>query len=212
MFVTLVVFLGAGGGAGVFGGVCGGLIFLQEHASSKFGSPSFANDFKSARVSTVLLSDPGMCALVCVCVCVCVCVWVGGCVWVRACARACVCVCVCACVCARHCVLGRCAHTVQWFVQSISNRNIAGSIPTECGLTRLSSPPYLWVVTNSQIMCLSIGVCGGKKKVEKELSPAQYQPLRAVWCRPGSSIVVGNSISLAICSMVQFQHKCCASA
>ena len=47
------------------------------------------------------------------CVCVCACVWVGACV--RACVRACV-------------------------LQSISSRNIAGSIPAEYGFTRLSSP------------------------------------------------------------------------
>ena len=41
--------------------------------------------------------------------------------------RVCVCVCVCVCM-------------VQWFVQSISSRNIAGSIPAEYGFTRLSSP------------------------------------------------------------------------
>ena len=40
-------------------------------------------------------------------------------------------VCVCVCVCVR---------MVQWFVQSISSRNIAGSIPAEYGFTRLSSP------------------------------------------------------------------------
>ena len=38
-----------------------------------------------------------------------------------------VCVCVCVCV-------------VQWFVQTISNRNIAGAIPVECSYTGLSSP------------------------------------------------------------------------
>ena len=42
-----------------------------------------------------------------------------------------VCVCVCVCVCGR---------MVQWFVQSISSRNIVGSIPAEYGFTRLSSP------------------------------------------------------------------------
>ena len=60
-----------------------------------------------------------MCVSVCVCVCECVCV--------------CVCVCECVCVCV-------CGRMVQWFVQSISSRNIAGSIPAEYGFTRLSSP------------------------------------------------------------------------
>ena len=53
------------------------------------------------------------------------CVCVRACVraYARACVRACVCVCM-----------------GQWFVQLISNRNIAGSIPAECSYTRLSSP------------------------------------------------------------------------
>ena len=59
------------------------------------------------------------------CACVCVCVYV------------CVCVCVCVYVCMYVCMRGR---MVQWFGQSISSRNIAGSIPAEYGFTRLSSP------------------------------------------------------------------------
>ena len=39
--------------------------------------------------------------------------------------------------CVRACVHGR---MVQWFMQSISDRNIAGSISAECSYTRLSSP------------------------------------------------------------------------
>ena len=47
-----------------------------------------------------------------------------------------VCVCVCVCV----CVFCLCvSHTVQWYVQSISNREVAGSIPDDYGRTRLSS-------------------------------------------------------------------------
>ena len=33
-----------------------------------------------------------------------------------------------------------CVHMVQWLVQSISSRNIAGLIHAEYGYTRLSSP------------------------------------------------------------------------
>ena len=51
------------------------------------------------------------------------------CVYVRACVCMCVCVYVCVCV----------SHMVQWYVQSISNREVAGSIPDDYGRTRLSS-------------------------------------------------------------------------
>ena len=54
--------------------------------------------------------------------------------------HACVCVRVCVCVCMCVCVCVACGRMVQWFVQSISSRNIAGSIPAEYGFTRLSSP------------------------------------------------------------------------
>ena len=49
------------------------------------------------------------------------------------------CMCVCVCVFVYVCVCP-CARMVQWFVQSISNRNIAGLIPAEYCFTRLSSP------------------------------------------------------------------------
>ena len=56
--------------------------------------------------------------------------------------------------CVRACMRDACVCMVQWFVQSIFNRNIAGSIPVEYGLTCLFLLFYLWVVTNSQ-MCMS---------------------------------------------------------
>ena len=75
--------------------------------------------------------------------------------------------------CVRACVRGR---MVQWFVQSISNRNIPGSITAECRYTRLSSPS------------LSLGgykqpneygsVCCGKKR---NCVAGQKQPLEAMW-------------------------------
>ena len=47
------------------------------------------------------------------------------------CVHVCMYVCVCVCLCVR---------MVPWFVQSISDPNIAGSIPAEYGFTCLSSP------------------------------------------------------------------------
>ena len=73
-----------------------------------------------------------------------------------------VCVCVCFSVC-----LSVCVCMVQWFVQSISNRNIVGLIPTECSYTRLSSPFLSLDSYNSQ-MCMSEYECVmGKKVYEK---------------------------------------------
>ena len=57
---------------------------------------------------------------------------------------------VCVCVCVRPCVC-ECVCMVQWFVQSISNRNIAGSIPPSAVTHVFLLLLYLWVVTNSQI-------------------------------------------------------------
>ena len=56
----------------------------------------------------------------------------------------------------------------------------------------------LWVVTNSQ-MCMYEHVWW--KIWKKGTVTGRKQPLGAVWCRPGSSTVVVNSISFAICSM-----------
>ena len=75
----------------------------------------------------------------------CWCMW-----WVELARGVCVCVCVCVCV----------SHMVQWYVQSISDREVAGSIPDDYGRTRLSSLSrtlltflsFSWVVTNSQCM------------------------------------------------------------
>ena len=78
---------------------------------------------------------------------------------------------------------------VQWFVQSISNRNIAGSIPAEF-LLHL----YLWVVTNSE-MCMSEYECLVGEK--KELPLAKNSHWDLCGARPGSSTVVVNSIGFA---------------
>ena len=55
-----------------------------------------------------------------------------------------------------------------------------------------------WLPT-AKCVCLSM-CCGGKK--EKGIVTGQKLPLAVVWHRPGSSTVVVNSISLAICLMV----------
>ena len=78
-------------------------------------------------------------------------------------------VCVHMCVCV-------CGHMVQWFVQSISSRNIAGSIPAEYGFSG-------WLPTAK---CVCLSTCGGKKKKKKKkkgIVTGQKQPLRAVWCK-----------------------------
>ena len=112
--------------------------------------------------------------------------------YARARARACVCVCM-----------------VQWFVQSISNRNIAGSIPAEYSHIRLSSPSLSPVVTNSQ-MCMSEYECVVEKKynykkmdcrwpktasgrcVVQDQAPQQWWSIRSAlqpdrWCSSGKS-------------------------
>ena len=78
-------------------------------------------------------------------VCVCVCVYV------------CVCVCVYVCVCV--------SHMVQWYVQSISNREVAGSIPDDYGRTRLSSlsrtlPDFSFILLGGYQQPVYAGVCG----------------------------------------------------
>ena len=70
--------------------------------------------------------------------------------------------------------------------------------------------------------CVCLSTCGGKKKRKKEKKKKKKKGIvtgqkpatesRVVYVRPGSSIVVVNSIRLAICSVVQFQHKAYASA
>ena len=49
-------------------------------------------------------------------------------------------------------------------------------------------------------------------RVKRGIVTGRKQPMRAVRRRPGSSIMAVNSISLAIYSMVQFQHKYYGSA
>ena len=74
------------------------------------------------------------------------------------------------CVCAF-----QCGCMVQWLVQSISNRNIAGSIPAECGYTRLSSPSLS--LGGEGKMCMSEYAWWTKKIA------GQKQPLGAVSCK-----------------------------
>ena len=69
---------------------------------------------------------------------------------------------------------------VQWFVQSISNRNIAVSIPAEYGFKRLSShslPPGGYQQPNVYV---SVHVVGEKNE---GIVTGQNQPLRAAWCK-----------------------------
>jgi hypothetical protein len=80
-----------------------------------------------------------VCVCVCVCVCLCVCLFVCLFVCVFACVFVCVCVCVCLCVCV--CVWGggvktssrryslQC--TTLWLRHYATNREVAGSRPTE---------------------------------------------------------------------------------
>ena len=67
----------------------------------------------------------------------------------------CVCVCVCVCV----------SHMVQWYVQSISNREVAGSIPDDYGRTHLSSlsrtlPDFSFILLGGYQQPVYAGVCG----------------------------------------------------
>ena len=99
-----------------------------------------------------------MCLLVCVCVCVCLCVCVCVCVCMRLLVFVCVCVCVCVC-------LWYVSHMVQWYVQSISNREVAGSIPDDYGRTRLSSlsrtlPDFSFILLGGYQQPVYAGVCG----------------------------------------------------
>ena len=65
---------------------------------------------------------------------------------------------------------------VQWYVQSISNREAAGSIPDDYGRTRLSSlsrslPDFSFILLGGYQQPMYAGVCGvvcvEKKKKEK---------------------------------------------
>ena len=103
---------------------------------------------------------------VCVCVYVCVVrVWC-VCVW-------CVCYSFCVCVCVGG---GGVSHMVQWYVQSISNREVAGSIPNDYGHTRLSSlsrsPSSSFILLGGYQQPVYAGVCGvvcvSKKKERKK--------------------------------------------
>ena len=94
-----------------------------------------------------------VCAFVCVRVCVCVCIACVHCV----CVRVCVCVCVCVSVCL--------SHIVQWYMQSISNQEVVGSIPDDYGHTRLSSlsrssPGSSFVFLGDHTPPVHAGVCG----------------------------------------------------
>ena len=89
------------------------------------------------------------------CVCLCACVYLCVCVYLCECVCACVYVCVCVCV----------SHMVQWwYVQSISNREVAGSIPDDYGRTRVSSlshsPSSSFILLGGYQQPMYAGVCG----------------------------------------------------
>ena len=87
----------------------------------------------------------------------------------RACVRACMCV---------------CGLRVQWFVQSISNRNIADS--------SFFSSISGWLPA-AKCVCLSMSVLW--EKIELSLAKNSHWELRGA--RPGSPTVGVNSISFA---------------
>ena len=68
--------------------------------------------------------------------------------------------CVCVYVCVSVCV----SHVVQWYVQSISNRAVAGSIPDDYGRTRLSSlshsPSSSFILLGGYQQPVYAGECG----------------------------------------------------
>ena len=111
-----------------------------------------------------------------------------------------VCVCVCGCM-------------VQWFVQSISSRIIADSIPAEYGFTRLSSPS-LSLGGYQQPKCVCLSMHGGQKKKKKrncrwpktatgscvvqDQAPQQWWSIRSAlqpdrWCNSGTSTMLAHS-------------------
>ena len=61
-----------------------------------------------------------------------------------------------------------CGRMVQWFVQSISSRNIAGSIPAEYGFTRLSSPSLSLGGYQQPSVYVCVHVKKKKKKKKKK--------------------------------------------
>ena len=56
------------------------------------------------------------------------------------------------------------SHMVQWYVQSISNREVAGSIPDDYGRTRLSSlshsPSSSFILLGGYQHAVYAGLCG----------------------------------------------------
>ena len=78
------------------------------------------------------------------------------------CARVRVRVCVCVCV----------SHMVQWYVQSISNRVVASSIPDDYGRTRLSSlsnsPSSSFILLGGDQQPVYAGVCVGWRVCKKK--------------------------------------------
>ena len=88
---------------------------------------------------------------------------------------------------------------VQWYVQSISNREVVDSIPDNYGRTHLSSlsqspPDFSFILLGGCQQPVHVGVCGvmcvwGKKEKERPKSRdslARKKTLQiSVWCTPG---------------------------
>ena len=67
-----------------------------------------------------------------------------------------------------------CGCMVQWFVQSISSRNIAGSIPAEYGFTRLSYLSLSLGGCQQPKMCMSEYAWWTKKKKKKKKTNCRW--------------------------------------
>ena len=102
---------------------------------------------------------------------------------------------------------------VQWNAQSISNREVAGSIPDDYGRTRLSSlshtptPSFILLGGYQQPVYARLCgvVCVSKKKKEKKEKekgqigihwPEKANSKAAAWWIPGQKLVAVNSSAL----------------
>ena len=107
---------------------------------------------------------------------------------------------VCCCVCVRACMYVWPYDAVVCAVDFQSKHCVFNPRRVRSHTSFFSFSISGWLPT-AKCVCLSM-CCGGKK--EKGIVTGQNLPLAVVWHRPGSSTVVVNSISLAICLMVQF--------
>ena len=126
----------------------------------------------------------------------------------RVCVCVCVCVCVRACMCVRECVCV--SHIVQWYVQSISNRGVAGSIPGDYGRTCFSSlshsPSSSFILLGGYQQPVFAGVCGvacfcqkRKRKMKNRDSLARKSHFNQLCGGYQAKNSGGQFISLASC-------------